>query len=97
MLEEVLRVINEQNLLENVRKTGEKLKRGLLQLEKELPGVLHAVRGRGVFLAVSVPSHSVRDDILNRLKQNGIQYKQTYDIQGFNNYYDYRRSVWRLR
>lgn len=71
LLEEVLNVIKQQNLLDNVRKTGKKLKAGLHALEKEFPNILNSVRGRGIFLACTVPEQSLRNDILDRLKQKG--------------------------
>lgn len=73
LLEEVLNVIKQQNLLENVRKTGEKLKAGLVQLQNEFPSLVNSARGRGTFLAINVIDHSKRDIVLNKLKQKGIQ------------------------
>lgn len=71
LLEEVLRVIGQQNLLKNVQKTGTVLKNGLLALEKEFPDTLHSVRGRGTFLAVTVSTTALRNAILEGLKQKG--------------------------
>lgn len=73
LLEEVLSVIKTQNLLANVQKTGARLKEGLFQLEKEFPNHLNSTRGRGTFLAIDAATHTMRDDILFRLKQKGIQ------------------------
>lgn len=73
ILEKILDVIKEDNLLRNVEKTGKKLRQDLLQLEKEFPQLLNSVRGRGTFLAVNCANTKLRDDILGKLKQKGVQ------------------------
>jgi 4-aminobutyrate aminotransferase / (S)-3-amino-2-methylpropionate transaminase len=73
MLEEILKTINREGLLQNVVKTGDKLKKGLFAAEKEFPHLLNSVRGRGTFLAINCKDGKLRDDIVNRLKQKGIQ------------------------
>ncbi|KAJ8959961.1 hypothetical protein NQ318_009394 [Aromia moschata] len=72
LLEAFIKVLREQNLLEQVNKTGERLKSGIFQLEKEFPALLNSTRGRGSFLAVNASTHQLRDDILERLKKKGI-------------------------
>nr|CAH7737123.1 unnamed protein product [Callosobruchus chinensis] len=72
LVEAFLKVLKEQKLLNQVVKTGDKLKSGLLGFEKEFPHLLNSVRGRGSFLAVNAASSSLRDDILKRLKDKGI-------------------------
>lgn len=71
LLKTILDVIRRDNLLENVRKTGDKIKSGLLQLEKEFPALVNSVRGRGTFLALNAVDATVRDNILAGLKQKG--------------------------
>lgn len=73
ILEEILNVIKANNLLENVEKTGKKLKSNLNGLQKEFPHLLNSLRGRGTFLSINATSSSLRDDLINRLKQNGVQ------------------------
>ncbi|KAJ8968861.1 hypothetical protein NQ317_016784, partial [Molorchus minor] len=72
LLEAFLKVLKEQNLLDQVNRTGQRLKSGLLQVEKEFPTILNSTRGRGSFLAVNVSTTKLRDDILGRLKTKGI-------------------------
>lgn len=71
ILEEVLKVIKRDHLLQTVEKAGKKLKDGLFEMEKQYPHLLSATRGRGTFLAISCATHTLRDDILNNLKQKG--------------------------
>lgn len=73
LLEQILKVVKQENLLENVRKTGDRLKAGLFDVEREFPHLLNSVRGRGTFLAINCKDGKLRDDIVNRLKQSGIQ------------------------
>lgn len=73
LLEEILKVIQEEQLLANVAIAGKVLKDGLLNLEKEFPNLLNSTRGRGTFLAVNASNTKVRDSIVNSLKQHGIQ------------------------
>jgi 4-aminobutyrate aminotransferase / (S)-3-amino-2-methylpropionate transaminase len=73
LLEEILKTIKRDDLLANVTKTGDKLKKGLLAAEAEFPQLLNSVRGRGTFLALNCANGQLRDDIVNRLKQKGVQ------------------------
>ncbi|XP_050074492.1 4-aminobutyrate aminotransferase, mitochondrial [Anopheles maculipalpis] len=72
LLESILRVIKQESLLENVRRTGDKLKDGLMQAQKEFPQLLSAARGRGTFLAINCATPKLRDDIVGALKQKGV-------------------------
>lgn len=73
LLQGVLSVMKRDSLLSVVQKSGEKLLNGLYDLQKEFPALLSAARGRGTFLAISCSSTKIRDDLVNRLKQKGIQ------------------------
>lgn len=71
LLEQVLKVIKQENLIENAYKTGQVLKDGLLKLEKEFPNLVNSVRGRGTFLSFNTTNTEVRDKMLLKLRQNG--------------------------
>lgn len=73
LLETVLNVIKRDALLDNVTRTGDKLKNGIIQAQKDYPALLNSARGRGTFLAINCPTGELRDDIVNRLKTKGIQ------------------------
>lgn len=72
LLETILKVIERDSLLDNVNRVGDKLKKGLLQAQKDYPALLNAARGRGTFLAINCTNAQLRDDVVNRLKQKGL-------------------------
>ncbi|XP_063238975.1 LOW QUALITY PROTEIN: 4-aminobutyrate aminotransferase, mitochondrial [Bacillus rossius redtenbacheri] len=73
LLQGVVSVVKRDGLLALVRSSGERLRAGLLRLEREFPHLLGSTRGRGTFLAVSCPSAALRDDLVSRLRQRGVQ------------------------
>lgn len=73
ILEGVLKVMKRDNLLENVRVTGDKMLKGLKEFQKEYPHLLNSARGRGTFLAISCATPKLRDEIVNKLKLKGVQ------------------------
>lgn len=73
MLEQVLKTIKQDNLLAQVQKSGKVLKSGLLDLEKEFNTLINSTRGRGTFLAFNCRNTEARDDIINKLKMQGLQ------------------------
>lgn len=73
LLEEIIKVIKEDNLLSNVTAAGNCLKNGLLALENEFPHIVNSTRGRGTFLAINCNKQSTRDDIVGKLKKYGLQ------------------------
>lgn len=73
ILEGVLEVIKRDNLLENVRKCGDVLMKGLLSAQQEFNCILDSARGRGTFLAINAKDSATRDKIVGKLKQQGIQ------------------------
>lgn len=58
--------------MNQVNKTGEVLKTGLLCIQKQYPSLIDSVRGRGTFLAFNACSQKLRDDIIARLKKKGM-------------------------
>ncbi|XP_022820144.1 4-aminobutyrate aminotransferase, mitochondrial-like [Spodoptera litura] len=72
MLEQVIKIIKSQNLLQLVEQTGNVLKCGLHCLETEFCFMINSVRGRGTFLAFDAATPELRDNIVKTLKQNGV-------------------------
>lgn len=72
MLEQVVKVIKEDSLLDLVKETGNTIMRGLYDLEKRFPELLSRARGLGTLCAIDVKSLALRDKIINDLRQQGI-------------------------
>jgi len=72
LLEQVVKTIREDRLLERVQATGEVMMKGLLQFQHEFPGLVSCVRGRGTFIAIDLPTVALRDKLLTDLRQNGV-------------------------
>lgn len=72
MLEEVIRVIQRDRLLENVNETGDILMKGLTALQNRYPQHINSTRGRGTFIAFDGTDAAKRDTIVNKLKLQGI-------------------------
>lgn len=64
--ERYLEIIEEDNLLENVKATGKLLQAKILELVNKHPGKLSNARGRGLFCAFDV----VNTELRNKFKQN---------------------------
>lgn len=73
LLEGVLNVIKREKLLDQVNRSGALLLAGLLDAQREFPQLLNSTRGRGTFLAINAKDTKLRDDLVHRLRQKGIQ------------------------
>jgi len=72
LLEALIKTIEEDFLLENVKDVGSYLSRNLLELQNQYPNQLHAARGQGSFQAVDLRDATHRESIRNGLLQKGI-------------------------
>merc|ERR1712080_120151 len=72
MLEQVVKTIQEENLLQRVEAAGNTIMSGLTQLQSVFPHLLSKARGRGTFCAVDLPSVETRDTLLHTLRQRGV-------------------------
>lgn len=75
LLQEVLKVIRRDNLLQNATVTGDILYKGILALENRYSHLINSTRGkdRGTFIAFDGVDTKARDAIVNNLKQKGVQ------------------------
>jgi 4-aminobutyrate aminotransferase / (S)-3-amino-2-methylpropionate transaminase len=71
LLEGVVEVIKKEKLLEQVKRSGDRLFSGLKQLQGEFPALLSRARGRGTFLAITCSNAKLRDDLVGRLRAKG--------------------------
>merc|ERR1712180_506141 len=72
MLEQVVKAIQEENLLSRVEAAGTTIMSGLTQLQSQFPNLISCVRGRGTFCAVDLPTVEARDTFLHNLRQRGV-------------------------
>lgn len=72
LLQEIVRVIRRDHLLDVVQESGEVLMKGLFDLEKQFPQHINSIRGRGTFIAFDGTDAKKRDDIMDRLRMKGI-------------------------
>ncbi len=72
---EALKVLVEENLIENSRKMGEILRQELNTLPK---GLVSEVRGRGLFNAIVINEKVDAWDVCLRLAKNGLLAKPTH-------------------
>ena len=66
-----LEIIEEENLVENARKRGDTLLKGLRELEKNHSGVTQA-RGRGLMAAFDLPTSELRGKVLETAREHGL-------------------------
>lgn len=71
LLEEVIKVVKKESLLENIRTTGDFMLKGMNDLTKKYP-VFHNVRGRGTFAAADMPTPEARDKLVKELHLQGV-------------------------
>jgi L-lysine 6-transaminase len=67
-----LEIIHEDNLVDNARRVGERLLRGLRSLEHEAGGALSNARGRGLMIAFDLPTPEIRKKMHERLLAGGL-------------------------
>jgi 4-aminobutyrate aminotransferase/(S)-3-amino-2-methylpropionate transaminase len=72
-LEVVTEIIQRDNLLANVKVTGEYLLSGLTSLCQNSNGILSGARAAGTFAAIDVKDTATRDKYLYNLRQRGLE------------------------
>ncbi|XP_057659203.1 uncharacterized protein LOC130895719 isoform X2 [Diorhabda carinulata] len=72
LFEEIIKQIEQHNLLHNVRTTGDALLSGLIDMSNRYDGLIHSIRGLGLYLAFDVQCTNLRDDFVQKLRRRGI-------------------------
>ena len=67
-----LEIMHEDKLLDHTAKMGERLLAGLYSLADSSKGFVSNIRGRGMMVAFDVPDKTKRDDMIERMKENGV-------------------------
>ena len=68
----ILKTVKEENLIENTRKTGDVLLKGLNDLNKKYSQLILNIRGRGTFCAFDMPNATIRDKFLIQMRNTGM-------------------------
>jgi len=72
LLEQVVKTIKEDSLLDLVTESGKVMLDGLNELQSRYPGLLNSARGMGTMCAVNAKDAASRDQILLNLRQVGV-------------------------
>ena len=72
LLQEVVKTIKSENLLDLQVQSGAVLLNGLRDMEKRFPGLFHASRGLGTFCSVDMPTEAIRNEFVEKAKQSGL-------------------------
>jgi len=72
LLDSVLKTIKADNLLEETRKAGDVLLKGLNDAQNKFPGLVHSARGIGTYCAINADTSARRDAILTNLRKEGV-------------------------
>jgi L-lysine 6-transaminase len=67
-----LEIINENNLVQNAKKQGSALLKGLLEIQDKHPDLVLNARGRGLMFAFDLNTPEIRDQIKNKMYKNGL-------------------------
>lgn len=67
-----LEIMEEEKLLENTAKVGERMLTGLRSLADRSHNFMSNVRGRGMMIAFDTPNKEARDKYLEKMKENGL-------------------------
>lgn len=68
----MLEIIEEDNLVENARKSGEYLQKRLLELQEEFPYLVSNARGKGLMCAFDLPNNEKRKQLLSNAFERGL-------------------------
>ena len=67
-----LEVIQEENLIDNAAKMGDIILGRLVEIQSEFPEVISNARGRGLMMALDLPSGGHRDKLIGLLMDDGL-------------------------
>ena len=68
----ILRIIAEENLVENARVQGEHLLSGLRRLSEEFPHLVLNARGKGLMCAIDLPTKEKRNLFINKMMSEKV-------------------------
>ena len=68
----ILEIIEEENLIENTARGGEKMLDGLDAIAAESKDLVNNVRGKGLMIAFDLPDQEIRNTMLDTIFDNGL-------------------------
>ncbi|MEA3500676.1 MAG: L-lysine 6-transaminase [Candidatus Marinimicrobia bacterium] len=68
----ILKIIKEENLVENARIQGELLLKELQNIANDFPNLISNPRGKGLMCAFDLPDGKTRDKVLDKLAENKL-------------------------
>ena len=68
----ILEIIEEENLIENAARVGEKMQESLEGIAAESRGVMNNVRGKGLMIAYDLPDPEKRNQMIDTMFENGL-------------------------
>ena len=68
----ILEIIEEENLIENTARGGEKMLDGLDAIAAESKDLVNNVRGKGLMIAFDLPDQEIRNTMLDTMFDNGL-------------------------
>lgn len=71
VLDAILKTVKSENLVDNTRKTGDILLKGLEDISRKYSKLFLNVRGRGTFCAFDMPDASTRDKFIGQMRNAG--------------------------
>lgn len=71
ILEQVVKIIEQESLLSNVNATGKMLMNGLFEYQKQYSNLVSSVRGLGTFISFNLPTPERRDKVVTKLRNKG--------------------------
>ncbi|CAF0749985.1 unnamed protein product [Adineta ricciae] len=80
VLDAILKTVKAENLVDNTRKTGDILLKGLEDISRKYSKLILNVRGRGTFCAFDMPDASTRDKFIGQMRNAGIQMGACGDV-----------------
>ena len=78
LLKKVAEIVERDNLVQKAASNGKYLLQEMIEIEKKHPDILHAARGKGLFLAVDVKSEK-RDLFVRKMLEKG-EYATAQDL-----------------
>lgn len=73
LLKEVVKVIQEEGLLQRVQESGRILLSGLENIQEKYFGLFSRARGVGTFCAIDCTDADTRAEFISRMKENGVE------------------------